>query len=100
MFVRQFVGLVEREEELRGIGIPLSTICHSDQSSPTYQLPSFFHTMAWNLPVEPKPAVLLILEGLAVETFSAESRPGRISRLDNEVGNQAVKDDIVVVPCQ
>jgi hypothetical protein len=33
MFVRQFIRLVEGKEELGGIGVSLSRVCHSDQTS-------------------------------------------------------------------
>lgn len=98
MFISQFIGLVEGKEELRSVGIPLSTICHSNQTSPRvrYQLP-FFHFQTCIIPVEPKPSVLFILEWFSVETLSSETCSGRITRLDDEVGYQAMKDDIIVV---
>ena len=83
MFPRQLVRLVQREEKLRRVRIPLAPVGHADQAAT----------------VESQSRVDLILEWLAVDAVPACTRPCRISSLHDEARDDAVEDDIVIVAC-
>jgi hypothetical protein len=49
------------------------------------------------IPVEPQPAVGLVLERLAIDAVSTCSRSRGISGLDDEAGDDSMEDDAVIV---
>lgn len=50
-----------------------------------------------SIPVEPQPAVDLVLERLPIDAVSTCSRSGGISGLDDEAGDDSMEDDAVIV---
>ena len=119
MFIRQFIRLVQRKEELGSVGIPLSTIGHSNQTPTYHQLQSL---LIWplsfpylpftlsrsvgcfplrmakdDLPVKPQSPMFLIYKWFSIETLAPEPCSCRITRLNNEPRYQSMKNDSIVV---